>query len=95
MLLIAVTNWRHKAGVIIRLLLFLALICLITPQFFNFISGHIASFKNRQPAEYSQDLRVQQPPVELEQQPAPDQGDLLLKKLEDMYFGSGKQAPPE
>ena len=46
MLLITVTNWKHKAGVVIRLLLFLLLIWMITPQFFNFISGHIASFKD-------------------------------------------------
>lgn len=95
MLLITVTNWKHKAGVIIRLLLFLALICLIIPQFFSFISGHVAGIKNRHPAGRPADLQVQQPAAEIEKQPAPDQGDLLLQKIEDLYFGSGKQAPPQ
>ncbi len=46
MLLITVTNWKHKAGVFVRLILFLVLIGLIIPQFFSFISEYITSFKS-------------------------------------------------
>ena len=94
MLLITVTNWRHKAGVIIRLLLFLLLIWLITPQFFNFISGHIASFKNRLPQSQPQEQRVEQRAVQVEPKPVQDQ-DAFLKMLQKYYSGNAKQAPPD
>ncbi len=94
MFLITVTNWRHKAGVIVRLLLFLLLIVLITPQFLSLVFGSIASFKNR--------YRESQPPAVraehqagIQQQPGLNQGDLFLEKLQQYYFGTGKQAPPD
>jgi hypothetical protein len=91
MYLIAVTNWRHKVGVVIRLLLFLLLIWMITPQFFNFLSGHIASFKNHllqsQPAE----MRVERP---LESKPVHGQGDRFLQWLQGYYSGAGQKAAP-
>lgn len=93
MLLITVTNWKRKAGVIVRLLLFLLLLGLITPQFFIFISGHIASFKNRQLENQPPALRVEQR-VEIDKQPNQDKGDLFLKSLQEYYFGKGKQVAP-
>lgn len=92
MFLIAVTNWKHKAGIVVRLLLFLLLIALITPQFFNFISGHIASFKGRHLENQPPAFRVEQR-VNVQQKSVQNQGDLFLKKLQEYYFGSGKQAP--
>ena len=92
MLLITVTNWKHKAGVVIRLLLFLLLIWMITPQFFNFISGHIASFKDHLLQSQPPEMRVEQP---LEQKPGPDQGDRFMKWLQGYYSGNNKQAPPD
>ncbi len=90
MYLIAVTNWRHKVGVIIRLLLFLFLIWMITPQFFNFISG-VASFKNRLLQSQPSEMRVEQP---LEPKPAYGQGDRFLQWLQGYYSGDTKQAAP-
>jgi hypothetical protein len=87
MLLITVINWRHKVGVVIRLLLFLLLIWLITPQFFSFVSGHISSFKNRFLQSQPTEMRVEQPA-----KPAPEHSDRFLKWLQG-YSGDAKQAP--
>jgi hypothetical protein len=92
MYLIAVTNWKHKVGVAIRLLLFLLLIWMITPQFFNFISGHIASFKNRLFPAQSWEIRVER---SLEHQPVHGQGDRFLQWLQGYYSGDSKQAAPD
>lgn len=92
MFLITIINWKHKTGIMVRLLLFLLLIALITPQFFNFISGHIASFKSRSLENQPPAFRVEQR-VDVQQKSVQNQGDLFLKKLQEYYFGSGKQAP--
>jgi hypothetical protein len=92
MFLITVTDWRHKAGIIIRLLLFLLLIWLITPQFVSFISGYIASFKNELPGNQPPAQRVEQRAVQGEPEPAKDQG-AFLKMLQQYYSGNAKQAP--
>jgi hypothetical protein len=91
MYLIAVTNWRHKVGVVIRLLLFLLLIWMITPQFFNFISGHIASFKNHLLQSQPLEMRLEQP---LGPKPVYGQGDQFLQWLQGYYSGDTKQAAP-
>jgi len=41
MLLITITNWKHKLLVSLKLFLFLLLIGLIIPQFLTFIAGEI------------------------------------------------------
>jgi hypothetical protein len=91
MYLIAVTNWRHKVGVVIRLLLFLLLIWMVTPQFFNFISGHIASFKNHLLQSQPPEMRLEQP---LGPKPVYGQGDQFLQWLQGYYSGDTKQAAP-
>jgi hypothetical protein len=92
MYLIAVTDWKHKVGVAVRLLLFLLLIWMITPQFCNFISGHIASFKNHLLKDQSTEMRVERP---LESQPVHGHEDRFLQWLQGYYSGAGKQAAPD
>ncbi len=46
MMLITITNWKHKAAVVIKLLVFLLLIGLIVPQFLFFIAGGLADTKD-------------------------------------------------
>jgi hypothetical protein len=87
MYLIAVTNWKHKIGVAIRLLLFLLLIWMITPQFLNFISGHIASFKSHLPQSQPSGIRVEQP---IESSPVHGRGDRFLQWLQGYYSGDAR-----
>ncbi|MGD0152135.1 MAG: hypothetical protein ABSC17_00020 [Thermacetogeniaceae bacterium] len=94
MFLITVTNWKHKVSVIIRLLMFLLLIVLITPQFLSLVCGSIASFKSRHWESQPPALRVEHG-AETQQQSSQNQGDLFLKILQQYYFGNGKQAPPD
>ena len=75
------------------MLLFLLLIWLITPQFFNFISGHITSFKNRLPQNQSQEQVVEQRAVQIEPKLVQDQ-DAFLKMLQKYYSGNAGQGPP-
>jgi hypothetical protein len=90
MYLIAITDWKHKVGVAVRLLLFLLLIWMITPQFFNFISGHLAGFTNHRPKAQSSEMRVER---SLKSQPVHLHEDRFLQWLQGYYAGAVKQAP--
>jgi hypothetical protein len=86
MFLITVTNWRRKAGVIVRLLLFLLLLWMITPQFFSFISKAMASFQ-KPPQSQSLDQMVVQPTAK---KPGRHRDDQFLNWLQEYYLGSSK-----
>ncbi|MDH7576250.1 MAG: hypothetical protein QHH75_00230 [Bacillota bacterium] len=94
MLLIAITNWRRKLGLICRLILFLVLIGLIVPQFLSFIIGGIANFQNQTEGKHPPALRVEQEtPGDAEEQRS-GQGDSFLKKLRQFYYGKEPDLKP-
>jgi hypothetical protein len=58
MFLITVTDWKRKAGVCLRLLIFLVLIGLVVPQLLNFITGELAGSKSRPEGNQAPAIRV-------------------------------------
>ncbi len=86
MLLITITDWRRKLGLIFRLILFLALIGLIIPQLLNFIAGGIADFKGGAEGKHPPALRVEREVPGDAGKPA---GDSFLEKLRRFYHGQG------
>ncbi len=77
MLLITITNWKRKASVVFRLLLFLLLIGLIIPQFLSFIASGLADREDQ-----SDLMRVEQKAEE-----KPSQDATLLEKIQQIYYG--------
>ncbi len=92
MLLITVTDWRHKVGLLIRLLLFLVLVGLIVPQLYRLLYGHNASFKGYLQEDRSPGLRVEQKAAGPRPIPPRDQSAPFLQQLQQYYLG--KSLPP-
>ena len=82
MMLITITNWKHKMAVVAKLLFFLLLIGLLIPQLLSFVAGGLADVKD----EGSYYMRVEQ---EAEQGAAekPAQDNTLLESLQQFYYG--------
>lgn len=78
MVLITITDWKRKAVVVLKLLLFLLLIGLIIPQFFTFIAGGLADIDNGKP-HY---MRVEKGNSE-----RPVKDITLLERLQQFYYG--------
>ena len=82
MMLITITNWKHKMAVVAKLIFFLLLIGLLIPQFLSFVAGGLADVKD----EESYYMRVEQ---KAEQGAAekPAQDNTLLESLQQFYYG--------
>ncbi len=87
MLLVAITNWRRKLGLIFRLILFLVLIGFIIPRFLNFITAEIADYKSQTEGGTPPALRVEKETPEANQAPGQVQDESFLEKLHQFYYG--------
>jgi len=83
MLFIAITKWKEKCGLAIRLILFLVLIGLVIPLFLNFIAAEIADFKIRPEGRTPPALRVEKEEPGVQKKHPLDE--LFLKKLRGFY----------
>ena len=87
MLLIAVTDWKAKVSVFVRLLLFLLLLWLVTPQFVAMVTGCISEMTRGRSVSSPPAVRVEQPVAPVKPETAKDQGE-FLKMLQQYYTGS-------
>jgi hypothetical protein len=82
MFLITVTNWKYKAGVLLRLVLFLVLIGLVIPQLLNYVAAEISSLKSHPEGIQPPALRVEKPHSVKAGQ------DNFIEKLQQFYRGA-------
>lgn len=94
MLLITITNWRQKLGVILRLIFFLILIGLAIPQFLNFITGQLVNLRDHSEKVHPPALRVEKEGSGSGQKNTlfQDKDKSFIRKLEQFYYGA-KQKP--
>lgn len=83
MLLITITRWRDKLGLLLRLALFLALIGLVIPHCLNLIAERIAGYRSRGEEGQPPALRVEQRSGGYTQQHRYDEG--FLKSIQEFY----------
>lgn len=83
MLLITITRWREKFGLVIRLILFLVLIGLILPRFLNYLAGAITDLKGSPDGKTPPGLRVEEGLPWARQEKSLDRE--FLEKLEGFY----------
>lgn len=89
MLLVTITNWKHKLGVVFRLFLFLLLIGLVIPQFLTFIAGELADLKGRSEITRPPAMRVEKEKAEAK----PSSELTILERLRRLYYGNeGKES---
>jgi hypothetical protein len=88
-LLVTITNWKHKLGVLFRLFLFLLLIGLVIPQFLSLIAGELAELKGRSEITKPPAMRVEKEKAEAE----PSSELTILERLRQLYYGNeGKES---
>lgn len=88
MLLITITEWKRKCGIILRLVVFLILIGLIIPQFLNFIAAQISSYRVRPEGGTPPGLRVEGDALDTLKEPTSGQLDeAFLIRLREFYHG--------
>ncbi|MGB4504457.1 MAG: hypothetical protein WBI44_06145 [Syntrophaceticus sp.] len=78
MVLITITNWKHKASVVLKLLFFLLLIGLIIPQFLTFVAEGLADINDDQ----SHYMRVETGSTD-----QPVEEPTFLERMRQLYYG--------
>jgi hypothetical protein len=84
MFLIAVIDIKRKVGVLLRLLIFLAVIGLVIPKFLSFIAGEITSMRSRSERVEPRALRVQR---DSSKSGSESTSANLFEKLQEFYQG--------